>query len=183
MSLESKIEEFLNAWGTKLGDSANKAISDAVNYSTGQAPDLQFDPSNSGVKFSGGKVTYSLALNKDYWRFIQSGVNGYDNSVGSIYSFKKGGGRIPISALMGFIQKRNLRVKLKEGVKGKAKGLDIDKQRKSLAFAIGTSLKKEGIKPRPFVDKIVTPELNNELKQGMAKILGEEIVATFKTLE
>ena len=183
MSLESKILAFMNAWGEKLGNSANKAISEAVDYSTGQAPDLQFDPSNSGVKFEAGKITYRLALNKDYWRFIQSGVNGYEKNVGSPYSFKKGGGRIPIKSLMGFIEKRNLRVKVKTGVKGKAKGLAIDKQRKSLAFAIGTDLKKKGIKPRPFTDKIMTKELNDELTTGIAKILGEEVVASFKTFE
>lgn len=182
MTLESKILAFMNAWGEKLGDSANKAISDAVNYKN-QTPDLQFDPANSGVKFESGKITYRLSLNKDYWRFIQSGVNGYENNVGSPYSFKKGGGRIPVKPLQEWIAKRNLRVTVKAGVKGKAKGLAIDKQRKSLAFAIGTSVKKQGIKPRPFTDKIMTKELNDELTIGIAKILGEEVVASFKTFE
>lgn len=182
MSLESKIENFLNAWGTKLGDSAIKAVNDAVGYKN-QTVDLQIDDSISGTRFSQGKVTYVLAFNKDYWRFIHSGVNGTENNVGSPYSFKKGGGRIPIAPIEGWIAKRGLRITVKEGVKGKAKGLSIAKGRKSLAFAIGTSTKKKGIKPKPFTDKILTPELNDELIKGLGAIMASEVVATFKTIE
>ena len=182
MSLESKIEDFLNAWGAKLGDSAIKAVNDAVGYKN-QTVDLQIDNSISGTRFSQGKVTYVLAFNKDYWRYIQSGVNGTDKNVGSPYSFKSGGGRIPIKPLEDWIAKRGLRITVKEGIKGKAKGLSIAKGRKSLAFAISTSTKKKGIKPKPFTDKIMTKELNDELIKGIGAIMASEVVANFKTFE
>lgn len=176
-SLEDKIIDFLNVWQVKVGDNSIKAVNDAVGYRN-QTVDLQpvFD-----VRIDKNGVSWTLTYNKDYWQYIEHGVNGTENSQGSKFSFSNGGKRIPIKPLQGWIEKRGLRIQTKAGVKGKSKGLAIDKGRKSLAFAMSTSIKKKGIKPKPFVDNILTQELRDELKTGMAKIFGEEIIATFKT--
>lgn len=182
MALQDDIFKFFEVWGAKLGDSALKAVNDAVGYKN-QTVDLEIDNNASGVSFKGGVTTYTLAFKQDYWRYIESGVNGTKNSQGSPYSFKSGGGRIPVKPLEGWIAKRGIRVQVKQGIKGKSKGLAIDKARKGLAFAMSTEIKKHGLKPRPFIDNIVTPELDQELTDGMTKILKQEVITSFTTFD
>ena len=70
--------------------------------------------------------------------------------------------------------------KLSKKIRKSLKQISRDKAEKSLLFALSRSVKKNGIKPKPFVKDIMTDELKTELKVGMAKIFGEEIVATFR---
>ena len=196
-NLQKKIEAFMDSWGTKLGDSALKAVDDAVDYGGTQTSDLQ---ASGSIKFTQGGFTYSLKLadkdGNDYWQYIEYGVNGTVKKYGSRYSFKDNK-PVPQDAVTKFIEKRNITLKsLKaygrknfEGISLKSrkkvrktlKDLTFEQERKTLTYIIGRSIKKKGIKPRPFVDNILTPELQKELNQGLANIYKEEIIASFKT--
>jgi hypothetical protein len=196
-SLQKKIEAFMDVWGTKLGDSALKAVNDVVDYGGTQETGLQA----SGImKFDANGFTYGLQLvgrdGKPYWQYIEYGVDGTVKKHGSRYKFKDNK-PIPKAAALNFIEKRNITLKsLKaygrknfEGISLKSrkkvrktlKDLTFEQERETLSFIIGRSIKKKGIKPRPFIDKIMTPELQKELKQGLANIYKEEIISTFKT--
>jgi hypothetical protein len=175
MALNDKILEFLQVWQAKVGDSALKAVNDAVDYNN-QQTDLQ---PVFNVSFAGGSVKWTLGFNKDYWQYIEKGVDGTQRKHGSPFSFKNDKDRIPVKGLSQWIEKRGIRVQIKEGVKGKQKSLNIEKGRKSLAFALSISIKRKGIKPKPFVDNILTQELRDEFKAGMTKIFKEEIIISF----
>ena len=178
-SLQKKIEALMDVWGTKLGDSAIKAVNDVVDYGGTQETGLQA----SGImRFDANGFTYGLQLvgrdGKPYWQYIEYGVDGTVKKHGS--RFKYTSKAPPSDSLESFIRKRGLKMDL-GSKKGKARSMSYDKKVKSLSFAIAQSVKKKGIKPRPFIDKIMTPELQKELKQGLANIYKEEIISTFKT--
>ena len=173
--LNSKIKAFIDEWGIKVQQSAIDILTDKVDYSTGQAPELT-DSIRTNVEINGGSVRWTLSMD-NYWQFIEFGVDGTEKSQGSKFKFKSK--QPPQSAMLNFIDKRDIRVKLKTGLKGKAKTLSIEKQKKSLAFLLGRSIKKHGIKPRPFRNEIITPELKKELYDGLREIYKQEIIATF----
>ena len=173
--LEDKIYSFLEGWQAKVGDSALNAVNNALNY-TNQQTDLE---PVFNVKVSSNGILWTLSFKQSYWTFIEKGVDGWDKGYGSPYKFKKGG-MIPPKALESFIQKRSLKLEVDKSIKGKSRSLAYDKQRKQLSYKLAYSVKKKGIKPKPFVNNILTDDLMNELKTGMAKIFGEEIIATIK---
>jgi hypothetical protein len=152
-------------------------MGEAIGYKN---QNVDLEPKFDTVR-RGSTLVWHLYFSKDYWQFIEHGVNGTKENKGSKFSFKNDTVRIPVKGLEQWIQKRNIRIQTAQ--KGKAKGLAIAKGRKSLAYAMSVSIKRKGIEPRPFVDKIMTKELMDELKTGMAKILGEEVLATFKTTQ
>ena len=176
--LNTKIKAFIDEWGIKVQQSANDILTDTVDYSTGQAPKLTGSIDTKVSINPDGSVRWVLLMD-NYWQFIEFGVDGTEKSQGSKFKFKSGGKPIPQSAMLNFIDKRDIRVKLKTGLKGKTKTLAIEKQNKSLAFLLGRSIKKHGIKPRPFRNEIITPELKKELYDGLREIYKQEIIATF----
>jgi len=165
--LSTKIQAFLDDWGKRVQQNAIDVLTKTVAYGTGTAPELT-ESIRTNVEFlSGGGVRWTLSM-KDYWQFIEFGVDGTEKSQGSKFKFKDK--QPPQSAMLNFIDKRDIRVKLKTGLKGKTKTLAIEKQNKSLAFLLGRSIKKHGIKPRPFRSDIITPELKKELYDGLREI-------------
>jgi hypothetical protein len=196
-SLKKKIEAFMDVWGTKLGDSALKAVNDVVDYGGTQETGLQA----SGImKFDANGFTYGLQLvgrdGKPYWQYIEYGVDGTVKKHGSRYKYTSKAP--PIDSIKAFIEKRGIQPsqsissqrklesvkgtgKLSKKIRKTLKGIIKEKNLNSTAYAIQQSIKKKGIKPRPFIDKIMTPELQKELKQGLANIYKEEIISTFKT--
>jgi hypothetical protein len=55
--------------------------------------------------------------------------------------------------------------------------LGWEAERKTLSYILGRSIKKHGIKPRPFREDIITQELKDELLSGLAKIYKEDFIA------
>jgi hypothetical protein len=194
--LNTKIKAFIDDWGIKVQQSAIDVLTKTVAYSTGTAPEL-VDSIRTNVEFlSGGGVRWTLSM-KDYWQFIEFGVDGTEKSQGSKFKFKSGGKPIPKEAMEKFIDTRGITFKsLKKYGRGKGlesislksrkkvrkslKDLTYEQEKKTLSFILGRSIKKHGIKPRPFRSDIITPELKKELYDGLREIYKQEIIATFK---
>ena len=192
--LNKKIEKFVNTWMYHAGNSANKALADAIDY-TAQNSDMEAKFSSVLFKGEGSfsfTMTYETPDGRSYWQFIEHGVDGWQKSQGSKYKFKEGGG-VPIKALKSFVEKRNIKPTMNiaahrktESIKGKGKlskkikkGLsqsNRDKSLKSMLFAMSKSIKRDGLKARPFVKNILTPELMNDFRTGLAQIYKEEFI-------
>lgn len=194
MTLEDKIYKFIEAWGSKVQQRASDVITETVSYAGGQAPELT-DTIRTSVKVNADlSVRWTLSMGS-YWEYIEYGVNGLEKSHGSRFKFQT---KHPVNkeAMLKFIKTRAITLKsLKkygrknfEGISLKSrkkvrktlKGLSFEQEQKTLTYILGRSIKKKGIKPRPFISKIITPELNEELRVGIARIVGEEVIATFK---
>lgn len=63
------------------------------------------------------------------------------------------------------------------------KTLDYDKAVKSLSFIIAKSIGKKGIKPKPYLGKVLTDERIRELRNKLTPLLGERFKLIIKGLE
>lgn len=63
------------------------------------------------------------------------------------------------------------------------KTLDYDKAVKQLQFIIAKSIGKKGIKPKPYLGKVLTDERVRELRTKLTPLLGEKFKLIIKGLE
>lgn len=103
-----------------------------VNYLQTNSPKASGNLSKS---FNGGYTIDGIEIGGlDYFKFIEQGVNGTEQSWGSTYSFSKK--MIPISTIQSYADERGINV-----------------------YALQKSIFKKGIKPKD----IITSKLNNKL--------------------
>lgn len=194
MALESKIRAFMNEWGVKFQQNALDVITETVAYSTGQAPEIT-KSFKTRVAFVNGVVRFEFLM-ADYWQYIEYGVDGLEKSQGSRFKFKSKS-PVPQKAVEKFIETRaitlkslkrygrknfdGISLKSRKKVRKSLKDLSFEEERKTLTYILGRSIKKKGIKPRPFLSKLMTDELRQELRTGIANILREEVLVSFKT--
>lgn len=190
--LENKIKKTIDLWGYKVVNHAGKVLTEITNYPAGQSPDIVGSIDFKVAVKPDGTATFSLVM-ANYWEYIEFGVNGWQTSHGSKFTFKKDTPPIPAKAMESFVEKRNIQPTMNiaahrktELIKGKGKlskklkkGLiqsNRDKSLKSMLFAMSKSIKRKGIEPNPFRDKIITQELKDELRTNLAKIFKEEFI-------
>ena len=70
-------------------------------------------------------------------------------------------------------------INIKAGIKSK-KTIPYDKAAKTLAFLIQRSIKKKGIKPRPFLNKVLSDDRMNKLKQMLAPVIKQQFILEIK---
>lgn len=189
--LNTKIEKTIQLWGIKVQNNAIKVLTEEVNYPAGSSPDI-VNTIETKVSVTNSGATFSLGM-AGYWEYIEFGVDGWNVSHGSKFQFKKGTNPLPYKAVESFVEKRHIQPTMNiaaqsklQSIKGRGKlsgklrkGLKAsnrDKSLRSMIFAMTKSIKREGIKPNPFRDKIITPELVNELKTSLANLYKEEII-------
>lgn len=161
-NLEDKVKILVEDWAVKVQQSAIDTINKTVDYSGGQSTALAGTVETEVSVVGSGQVRFVLKM-ADYYKFIEHGRS--PNSK-----------QPPTKPIEKFIRVRNLKLTPPKTLKGKAKSLSYDKQVKSLAFIIARSIGKKGIKAKPFVDDIITPELQTELKQGLAEAFKEYFI-------
>lgn len=134
-----------------------------------------------------GKLVFTLEM-EDYWKFVDEGVSGWGSPNGSQYKFKNDGKPANIGAMLEFIKVRGIKgtpKKVQKGLKSKRikkalKQINRDKVLKQIAFAIGKSIKKKGIKPTYFFSDVINEELYLQLKEDLTKALGRDIELSFQ---
>ena len=187
-----KVQAFIDAWGQKVQLSAGEVLSQTVGYESGQAPAI-VKTMTTKVMVNGNTVTWALSMD-GYWQFIEFGVDGTEKSHGAKFKFKNNK-PIPQAAALRFIdtrgitfkslrkyskltiQDKGISLKSRSKVRKSLKGLGWEAERKTLSYILGRSIKKHGIKPRPFREDIITQELKDELLSGLAKIYKEDFIA------
>lgn len=151
------------------------------------------------VKTEGTNVRFTLSM-EDYYKFVDEGVQGTEgSSITSEFKFKKAGKRIPLDSIKKFIaarginyksnisSKENQRLKQVKGkgnlskkIKKTVKTINKKNAINSTAFAIGTAIKKHGIKPTYFFSDVVNGELYTQMKADIEKELGRTIELSFR---
>lgn len=151
--------------GKALGAFASKQIDDLkeaqTRYATGglnQSLSFRFGNDEEGISVE--------FLANDYWDFINSGVNGLQNSYGSAYSFAQ---YAKSTTTQGLNFKESI------GLWIQSKGIYAeDDNYNGLAFAIMRSVKQKGIAPNHFVD--------NTFNEDALKKLEDEIFKAFQQM-
>lgn len=170
--LEKKIIEVLTIWGEDLVNDTKAEIDEIFKDGGGQTSDLSGSV-NYKVLNKGGVINFQLTMN-DYYKFVEAGR-------------KKGAKGVPTEVLgKQWQNSKNINavtvlkeINIKAGIKSK-KGLPYDKATKTLAFLIQRSIKKKGIKPRPFLNKVLTDERMNKLKQMLAPVIRNQFILEIK---
>lgn len=170
MAEESKIKTVLDEWGLELVNDLKRNIDKYYSSGGGQASDLSGSVNYKTLRVGTG-YTFTLTMN-DYWKWANAGrakgVKGIPlDAVGKEWQNKHG------------IDARKVVLSFRKDGKVTAKnkkGLNYDKAVKSLAFLIQRSIKKKGIKPRPFYDETVTKERIQDLKTRLIDAVKQDLI-------
>jgi len=110
-------------------------------------------------------VSMDLEL-PNYYDFVDKGVNGVQGNQGSIYSYKTARpSRKHAQAIAEWITDAV--------VEFKGRGSDNwEKARLNAAYAMATSIKKKGLKPKPFFDKNINQARVEDLSQRILDATG-----------
>ena len=148
------------------------AFQKAIEKHDKATPGTLWQSVKATTKIFGQSITLEISM-LDYWKFVDSGVDGWAKSVGSEYKFKKSGKRIPLDVMKSFIAARGIPVKAlkKSGLKKKKPSNPYD----SAAWAMGYSVKKKGIKPTHFVKEVTEGSLVDEFKKDISTAVGRDI--------
>lgn len=120
----------------------------------------------ANVKVMGQVIEMTISM-ADYWKFVDEGVDGTERKHGSPFKFRKK--NINQKAMLQHIANRGLRVKAKTS-KGKKAA------RKGLAFVLGRSIAKKGLKPTRFASDVFEGDLIDNMRKDVAKALGRDIL-------
>ena len=176
-STEQIIIDVLTVWGEKLVEDLKKNINEVVTYESGQESDLAGSV-NYKVLNDKGSITFQLSMN-DYYKFVDKGRKKGVRGVPTEKIGKKWQNSHNINPSK-IIQEITIKYNEKKGLKRKVKKLPFDKAAKSLAFLIQRAIKKNGIKPRPFMEKTISEQRINELKELLAPALAKKFILDIK---
>lgn len=188
--IDKQIVHVFNAWGKTLVRDTKKAIDTAIAADGGGQNSALAGSVNYKVLNQGGVISFQLTM-KGYWKFMDKGVDGTEVNHNSPYAFK--GKNINQKAMIDFINKRHFKIELTtrrkkvlkgirtKGIRQGAKKLSIDQAKKSLAFVLGRSIAKKGIKPLGFMAKVITDERLSELKDMLKPLIKDLFVLEIKS--
>lgn len=172
------IVDILTKWGELVVDDTKKAINEAVEYESGQESSLAGSVNYKVLSTQSG-FTFQLTMN-EYWKFVEKGRKPGVKGVPQDKVGKKWQNSHNINAVK-VIQEINIKSNAKRGIKSKPKKINYDKAAKTLAFLIQRSIKKKGIKPRPFIDKAISEQRLTQLKELLKPVMKQQFIFELKT--
>jgi hypothetical protein len=154
-----------------------------INVNRDQPGDL-LQSIDGFIKVESNNISFELVMN-NYWKFVDKGVDGWKQSRGSEYKYKKNGKRIPLDAMKKFIKfrglvpksvaKPNKRVNKKLGAK------KINAAYESYAWALGAVIKRDGLRPTHFFTNVINEDLKDKLTKEISEALKKDIEINFTT--
>lgn len=178
MSTQQKIVELFREFGKRLAIDMRKSLVKKLKESgriSPNDPKLNFGPRIKST--STGNVVLDIVAADKYWRYIETGR-------------KPGARRVPADKLGKKWQNQNninaveiLSRMRKKPLKTSSKRLNYDQAAKSLAFVYQKSIFKKGIKPKPFVDRVINDGRFNDFRNQLIPLLGEQFKLVIKGLE
>lgn len=190
--IDEQIRRVFELWGEEgaidLKNEAEAALQRA-GRSNPNTISLEFDKFISTT--NAGDVTLEIRavrLGKPakYWRYIEEGRRPGKQPPASVFG-KTWQNEQGIDARVVLLQiqakkKRGINVPSRE-LKRAKKGLDYDKAVKSFAFLIARSIGRRGLKPKPFVGKVITDARIADLRTKLTPLLGEKYKLIIKGLD
>ena len=181
MSIQSDIVKLFIELGEGLTTDLRESLVSKLKESGRKSPNdpnLKFD---QRIKTTpDGNVVLDIIAPDKYWRYIESGR-------------KAGARRVPADALGKVWQNQNnidarkvilsIQAKRNKPLKASSKALNYDKAAKSLSFIMQKSIFKKGIKPKPFVDRVLGDGRIQVFKSALTPLLGDQFKLIIKGLE
>lgn len=181
MSTQNKIVKLFTDFGIPLSEDLLESLVEALRQGGRMSPQttkMNFSPRIKTTP--DGNVSLEIVAYDKYWRWIESGR-------------KAGARRVPADVLGKKWQNENaidarkvilsIQAKRKSSIKFKKSTLNYDKAARSLSFIIQRAIFKRGIKPKPFVDRILDDGRFKEFRNALVPLLGEQYKLIIKGLE
>lgn len=181
--IEKEIKNVLTIWGLELVDDTKAEIDKLVEHAGGQTSDLSGSV-NYKVLSQGGNITFQLTM-ADHWVNVEDGRGPNLKPP-------------PLKPIQEWINKKHLpvdkillAVNIKFRGQGKTLGGHVIKKRtlksitherkvEMVSWMIAKSIGKKGIKPRPFLNKVLTTERMEKLKKMLAPVMRNHFILEIK---
>ena len=165
-----KVQSIINHFATKLSTDLLKSVNDVV----GNSPNISSLQFNSRVIQTQEGVKVQVISNFDYWYYIENGRKKGkmppSDKFGRDWQTKVGLNANKVMLEINAKTKKNT-------LKSKPKKLNYNKSVKTLAFLIARSIGKKGVKPKPFIDRVINDGRMAQFGKDMAAALGKEIIS------
>ena len=199
----TNVLEVLASYRSILTEAITRSLVDVDRYASGElSKSIRVE-----IQDDYGQFIFELYMD-DYWKFVDKGVDGTITKHGSPYSFKKK--NISRQAMRSFMMNRGIdeliytnkkgeKVTYKanntKSIKRKTKGLDnkerrkevkkqtVEDRRNSIAFALGRSISRKGVKPTHFLSNVVSDEFKIKFKEHITKAFEEDIIISVREIK
>lgn len=171
MAAIDEARKILTEFGKDLADDLEQSLTKALRDGGRRNPEQPALTFKQETYIDGPGVEMAIMASGDYWKYIESGR-------------KKGARRIPADVVGKVWQNTNnidprqvlmqLRLKKVRKLKTAKNKLNYDKAAKSLSFVIQNSIFKKGIKPKPFIDRVIDDGRIEVLSSTLRQVLGNE---------
>jgi hypothetical protein len=181
MKFTTEIETKVRGIGQDVTDSISISASKDVNLAMVRWMSEVIELTKANIERTDAKATLNLLQSVDfadlpveakvaqvamematYWKFVEYGVNGVQTNRGAPFSFRS---ITPsprhVAAIRKWAVDRSLGIPADE----------ID----AAAYNIARAIKRRGIKPRPFLNPVLTDAKLDELVSSIAQVAGKEI--------
>lgn len=170
MSAIQDAKDYLEIWGKDLSADLEASLVAALRTGGNKSPQQPALNFSDNAYIDGVGVTLEINASGEYWKWIESGR-------------KKGARRLPADKVGKVWQNKNgidardailkLRLKANPKLKISKNKLNYDKSARSLSFVIQESIFKKGIKPKPYIDRVLEDGRIEVLSSNLLQILGK----------
>lgn len=136
------------------------------------------------VKILGRNYQMTISL-PSYYVYVDKGVKGWQQipqgAGNSPYQFKNNGKSIPFAPLYKWAFKKKGLFSVRKSRKGKS--INTLTALKSFVFMMGRSIKRKGLRARPFFTEATDQKFRDSLALELRQTLKKDIIVTFKEFD
>jgi hypothetical protein len=169
--MSKQVLAYLNTWTQSKIEQMERELDASNSNATGNLRASM----DWRVRSYPGRITATLEM-PDYYTFIDLGVKGTESDPGTFgnYQYKHNfASRAMIDAISQWISFKAIRVR----TSNQQSTQNVLSQRKSMAFAIATSVKKKGIKGTQFYSKAINDKEFDKLASDLLDMFGDTLMA------
>lgn len=185
MPIRDKIVEAQNEWGKKFAEDLKASLEDSLRKGGRKSPQEAALTFSNEIEFTNDGVKVSIIASGDYWINIEKGRGKNkrrppSEALGKVWQNENAiNARKVLLEIQAKYKKKTIKTgstrPVKHTLNKPAKGLSYDKAAKTLGFIFARSIGRKGIKPKPFVDKVLRDGRLEELQKTISQIVGKEI--------
>lgn len=173
---QNELDKLIETFGEKFAKDLNRSLNTALKFGGSknvQEAAIHFEPKYT---VNDSQISIEIVASDTYWKFIE-----YGRKPGKMPPSSKLGKKWQVS--QGIDPRKALyEISIKKGkqLNKPKKILSYDKASKQFAFIVARSIGKKGLKPRPYLDRVVNDGRLTDLAEDIAKVLSKNITIELK---
>jgi len=169
MPIKEEIDAIIIPFGDKLAIDLKASLEAALKQGGSknvQESSVTFEPKYVVTEDS---TTILILPSQKHWKYIE-----YGRKPGKMPPSDKLGKSWQVSQRID-PRKVIAEINIKNNPKAKRKQLSFDAATKQLSFIIARSIGKKGLKPRPYIDRVINDGRVAQLTKDMARVMSKDI--------